>query len=461
MKFRKNYLLAVLFTVRSISWLSAQDELVEWGSTTGIDEDYGLIENNTSSSSYGSSGAISINLFDSGNDGLIRFPVVGTSDEYAIGAYPSNLEFNYSISKLSSAFAVEIRSNMSLYIYQSGKVQEVISGFKVGDDIEIRQQSGSLDIYQITGGRAYQVNRGSYSLPSSDSYNICCIIKNGGTQITNVRTSFLNMFRIEWESWTSNTISVAENQDLEKTSGSNVWNESAAYSSNRLGRGKDGLVSYEVHSITGERAIGLISDSVGLSYSSMDYACRFQSNKLLLYNNGHYTGSYSSLNIGDVVEIRRHNKEIVINVNHAKVKTYLNVDPSEEYQVQAAIKGVGLEVLSVKGDFIPISKIGRSYIRLVQADDPEHIPVTRVSQDDNLGFIYREIYSESGDLNVQVFDNTFQDVTSNVIFGPHTIVFGENRILANIDALATGEQYYLVVRDGMDRKWEMNFYIKN
>lgn len=456
---RAGYISAFI-SVFVLQGIYAQERLVEWGSTEGIVEDYGLITNTSGQNGFGTSGAVSINIFDSNDEGEVSIGWQGQNGEFVLGFFSSNSDFNYKPDNMK--FAVLVDDNRNVFILENGTVREGLYGiFDPGTEIKLKNIIGrGAALFLNDAGRVVQVSN-YYSLIPGESYNICTAIEEDGESLTGIKTSFLNEFVIEWESWTENTVIVSENQDIQKASGGSVWNNAAAFSANRLAPGSDGSIIYKIHNIIGEAAMGLIADSISYGFDYMTYCCRFVDDRIFFYMDGMYAGKFHPLTIGDEVEMRRENGKIAVSVNGLDVYVKNNIDVSQELLVQAAIKEVGKEMLGIKGDFIPYSKLSQAYIRLVNADDPEHIPFTRVSQNNNVAFIYKEIYADDVPLKVQIYDNEYQDVTSSVVFSPNTVSHGENKIRANLVNLNPGEQYYLVVRDGMDRKWEMNFFIKN
>ncbi len=434
-----------------------QEGLIVWGSNIGIEEDYAVITNSTSSIYYGSSGATSVNLFESGDEGLVRFPIISGSETYTLGFVESNYNYDYKLETID--FAVEVSSNRDLIIYEDGIVQETISGFSPGDECVVKQKLGDLFVYGIVRGNEIQMSRGSYQLATNSSYNIALIMKDGGTSLIGLSTSFQNNFRAEWESWSQSTVAISANLDIEKVSGSDSWNEAATYSLNRLPPGSDGILSYRVHSLSDERAVGLITDSISQSFYYMDYGCRLKDDRLMFYSKGKYTGSYSSLKMDDLLTIDRTDDVISVKINGITVKSYSNVDKSEELQVQTAIKEKNLKIKGVWTTFKPYTKLKPTPIRLVNADDPAHIPFTRVSQANQLAVKYLELYKAGGNIQLQVLNSDFQDVSSSVVFTPTAAKHGDNRIQLGLSSLDVNELYHVVVRDGMDRKWELNFYL--
>ncbi len=425
-------------------YMSAQMVDITWSYTENMEVDYGIIGKINSSNTW-NAGGVSLNLLPPGQQGEMKFKVSTLGKNYMIGLVSSSVPATFS----NFEYALEVRTNNNIFLHSGTTLIGSYGIVKVGDEVGL--QVRDAEVFVVINGQL--VSPAHVLRPIG--FLVSVGIKTPGTVIERPQCTFDNQFAISWAS--SQGVNIENNGSLLKTAPTG-WGNAVAFSENVLPFGTSGYVTYVYEGETGQRVFGLQADTADLS-SNFDYYARLQNSTVYYYRHNTLVASTGGLVNGTKIIVERNQNEIHYKINNNIVQK-ISVSPLENLSVVAAIYNTGIPIKPLAATFIPDKYVWGTTIRLVNADDPEHIPVTRTIGPSYLEILYKELYVDNGPLNIQIFDNQFNDVTASVSYLPSAVHFGENSIRVNINVLPVGYQYHLVVRDGMDRKWQMNFYKK-
>ncbi len=162
--------------------IHAQADVAQWKDLVGMSIIGSKISRTAAGSNWGTSGLASVEPLQANTDGWIEFTASEENTGRMIGLSETNADANYT----SIGYALYLRNDKSLFVYESGSsIAQIANGYKTGDVFRIQRTARQVRYFQ-NGKDITPTNAKTTSAP----LYIDMAFANVGASIVDVRSSY-------------------------------------------------------------------------------------------------------------------------------------------------------------------------------------------------------------------------------------------------------------------------------